>query len=88
MIPGITDVERAVTVVTSLMTLGTAPEELEIHSHTALNLGLTPEKLVGITYNLVSYIGFPRVIGALRTVAKVLKERDLLDKMQATLPKL
>ncbi|KAI9001775.1 hypothetical protein DFJ74DRAFT_626862 [Hyaloraphidium curvatum] len=87
-IPGITDAQRSMTVVAALMTLGTNPHELEVHAHTALNNGITPEKLVGMAYNLISYIGFPRSIEALRVFHKVLEKRGQLDETKASLPKL
>lgn len=73
---GLTNQQRALVTVSSLITQGTEPQ-LELHMNTALTSGVTAEELVEVITQLIPYTGFPRVLNALTVAKKVFADRDI-----------
>lgn len=73
---GLTDQQRTLCTISSLVTLGTEPQ-LELHINSGLNIGLTPKEIVGAVVHLLPYSGFPRVLNALNIVKKVFAQRNV-----------
>jgi 4-carboxymuconolactone decarboxylase len=65
-----------------LTALGGCEAQLEVHIHTALNVGLTPKEITESFLHAAAYAGFPRAINAVRTAKKVFAERGLLPVEQ------
>ncbi|KXS09021.1 CMD-domain-containing protein [Gonapodya prolifera JEL478] len=74
--PGLDPKQRALLVLSTLITQGAEPE-LEIHTHTALNVGLLPREVAAVPVNLIPYVGFPSVLNALKVIVRVFKERGI-----------
>lgn len=51
--------------------------QIEIHINSGLNVGLHPEEIIGCIVHLIPYVGFPKVLNALKVAQKVYKERDI-----------
>jgi 4-carboxymuconolactone decarboxylase len=73
---GLTNKQRTLATISSLATLGTEPQ-LELHINTGLTIGLTPKEIVGTVVHLIPYVGFPRVLNALKVVKRVFAQRDV-----------
>ena len=50
-------------------------EELELHTHAALNVGCTPEEVAEVMFQMSTYGGMPVVNQALKALRRVLEER-------------
>ncbi|KKB73783.1 carboxymuconolactone decarboxylase family protein [Bacillus sp. FSL M8-0052] len=74
--PGLTNQQRALVTMSSLVTQGTEPQ-LQLHINTALTSGLTPEEVVEAIIQLIPYTGFPRVLNALTIAKKVFTQRHV-----------
>jgi len=74
--PGLTNQQRALVTMSSLITQGTEPQ-LELHINTALTSGLTPKEVVEAIIQLIPYTGFPRVLNALTIAKKVFTQRHI-----------
>ncbi|MDQ8057523.1 carboxymuconolactone decarboxylase family protein [Bacillus velezensis] len=74
--PGLTNQQRALVTISSLVTQGTEPQ-LELHINTGLTSGLTPTEIVESITQLVPYTGFPRVLNALSVAKKVFAQRHV-----------
>lgn len=72
---GLTNKQRALVTISSLVTQGTEPQ-LELHLNTGLTAGLTRKEIVESIIQLIPYTGFPRVLNALRVAKKVLSQRE------------
>lgn len=72
---GLTNKQRALVTISSLVTQGTEPQ-LELHLNTGLTAGLTRKEIVESIIQLIPYTGFPRVLNALRVAKKVLEQRE------------
>ena len=68
--------QRAISTISALVTLGTEPQ-LELHINVALTVGLTPQEISETIMHLLPYIGFPKVLNALKIVKRVYKERGV-----------
>ncbi len=66
--------ERQVVAVAALAALQKS-EELKIHLHGALNVGVEPKRLAEVIFQIGIYAGFPAVNGALETLKDVLVSR-------------
>jgi 4-carboxymuconolactone decarboxylase len=76
--PGLTQKQRALVTISSLVTQGTE-RELELHVNTGLTAGLTTTEIVEAITHLIPYTGFPRVLNALYVAKKVFAERDTVN---------
>ncbi|WP_238845188.1 carboxymuconolactone decarboxylase family protein [Nocardia terpenica] len=75
--PGLDPRRRELVVLGALTALGREPE-VEIHLHSALNVGLTPVEIVEALVQVLPYAGFPPVQSAVMIARRVFAERDVL----------
>jgi 4-carboxymuconolactone decarboxylase len=67
--------EREMVTLASLLTLGGCHEQMMVHINGALNVGLSPEKIIETFIQCVPYTGFPRVLNAVSAARTVFTER-------------
>lgn len=67
--------QKQLITISSLITQGCVHDELKMHILGGLNAGLTEEQILDICVHCVPYVGFPRVINALKTAHSVFNER-------------
>lgn len=75
---GLTAKEREMITLSSLLTAGGCEPQLEVHINGALNVGISPKKVIETFLQCIPYTGFPKVLNAVFTVKKVFAERGLL----------
>lgn len=75
---GLTTEEREMITLSSLLTAGGCEPQLEVHIGGALNVGISPEKVIEIFLQCIPYTGFPKVLNAVFVAKKVFAERELL----------
>ena len=76
----LTTKEREMITLSSLFTAGGCEPQLEVHINGALNVGISPEKVVEIFLQCITYTGFPKVLNAVFVAKKVFAEkRTLVD---------
>ena len=75
---GLTTEEREMITLSSLLTAGGCEPQLEVHINGALNVGISPEKVIEIFLQCIPYTGFPKVLNAVFAAKKVFAERGLL----------
>ncbi len=73
--PGLDNKQKVLTTISSLVSQGMP--QIEIHINSGLNVGLTPEEIVGCIMHLLPYTGFPRVLNALKITQKVFDQRGI-----------
>lgn len=73
--PGLDNKQRVLCTISGLVAQGTP--QIGMHVVTGLNVGLTPEEIVGCIMHLLPYVGFPRTLNALRVCQEVFKERGI-----------
>lgn len=61
---GLTLRERETVTLASLLTAGGCEPQLKVHIRGALQVGITPEKIIEIFLQCIPYTGFPRVLNA------------------------
>ena len=69
--------EREMITLSSLLTLGGCETQLDVHINGALNVGITPEKIIEIFIQCIPYTGFPRVLNAVGVAKKVFASRNI-----------
>lgn len=69
--------EREMITITSLLTAGGCEAQLEVHINGALNVGVSPKKIVETFIQCIPYTGFPKVLNAIFTAKKVFAESFL-----------
>lgn len=69
--------EREMITISSLLTAGGCEAQLEVHINGALNVGVSPEKIIETFIQCIPYTGFPKVLNAIFTAKKVFSERDI-----------
>lgn len=57
--PGLDEPTRQIATVAALTALGTAPAQLQVHIHGALNVGCTPRQIIEAILQMAVYAGFP-----------------------------
>ncbi|HLR54201.1 MAG TPA: carboxymuconolactone decarboxylase family protein [Pseudogracilibacillus sp.] len=70
--PGIDNKQKVLTTISGLVAQGTP--QIEMHIKTGLQVGLTPDEMVGSIVHLLPYVGFPRVLNALKAAQAVFNE--------------
>ena len=75
---GLTTAERELITLSSLLTAGGCEPQLEVHIGGALNVGITPEKIIETFLQCVPYTGFPKVLNAVFVAKKVFAEKEIL----------
>jgi len=73
--PGLDNKQKVLTTISGLVAQGMP--QIEIHINSGLNVGLTPEEIVGCIMHLLPYTGFPRVLNALKVAQKVFDEHGV-----------
>lgn len=68
--------EREIITITSLLTAGGCEPQLEVHINGALNVGVTPQKIVETFLQCIPYTGFPKVLNAIFVAKKIFEERN------------
>lgn len=68
--------DREIATVAALAAMGTAPKQLGVHVHGALNVGVTREEIVEVLMQMAVYAGFPAALNALAVAREVFAERD------------
>lgn len=74
----LTTEEREMITLSSLLTAGGCEPQLEVHINGALNVGISPKKVIETLLQRIPYTGFPKVLNAIFTAKKVFTERELL----------
>lgn len=69
--------EREIVTLSSLLTLGGCENQLDVHINGALNVGITPQKIIEIFLQCIPYVGFPRVLNAVGVAKKVFEVRNV-----------
>lgn len=75
---GLTTEEREMITLSSLLTAGGCEPQLDVHINGALNVGISPEKVIETFLQCIPYTGFPKVLNAVFAVKKVFADRGLL----------
>lgn len=70
--------EREMITITSLLTLGGCEPQLEVHINGALNVGISPQKIIETFIQCIPYVGFPRVLNAITVAKNVFSARKIL----------
>lgn len=73
--PGLDNKQKVLTTISSLVSQGMP--QIAIHINSGLNVGLTPEEIVGCIVHLLPYTGFPRVLNALKVTKEIFEERGI-----------
>ena len=76
---GLTTKEREIITLSSLLTAGGCEPQLEVHINGALNVGISPEKVIETFLQCIPYTGFPKVLNAVFVAKKVFAERGLIQ---------
>ena len=71
--------EKEIITITSLLTAGGCEPQLEVHINGSLNVGISPEKIIGTFIQCIPYVGFPKVLNATFVAKKVFSERNILS---------
>ncbi len=71
--------EREMITITSLLTSGGCEPQLEVHINGALNVGISPEKIIETFIQCIPYVGFPKVLNAITVAKKIFTDRELLQ---------
>jgi 4-carboxymuconolactone decarboxylase len=79
--PHLNLMEREMITLASLVTLGGCHNQLIVHINGALNVGLSPEKVIETFIHCVPYTGFPRVLNAVSAAKAVFAERGIAVAM-------
>jgi len=69
--------EREMVTITSLLTAGGCEPQLEVHINGALNVGVTPKKVVETFLQCIPYTGFPKVLNAINVAKKIFANREI-----------
>lgn len=75
--PELTLQEREIITITSLLTQGGCENQLKVHIHGALNVGISAQKIVEVFTQAIPYTGFPKVLNALFVAKTVFSERGV-----------
>ena len=69
--PGLDLKTREIATVAALNALGTAPAQLKVHIHGALNVGCTQQEVIEIIMQMAVYAGFPAALNGLAAAKEV-----------------
>jgi len=73
--PGLDNKQKVLCTISSLVAQGTP--QIGMHIITGLNVGLTPDEIIGAIMHLIPYVGFPRALNALKVAQDVFKEQGI-----------
>lgn len=71
--------EREMVTIASLLTSGGCEPQLEVHINGALNVGVSPKKIIESFIQCIPYVGFPKVLNAITVAKKVFTDKELLQ---------
>ena len=74
--PGLELKTREIATVAALTALGTAPAQLRVHIHAALNVGCSRTEVVEIIMQMAVYAGFPAALNGLAAAKEVFAARQ------------
>lgn len=72
---GIDNKQKVLVTISSLVAQGMP--QIEMHIKSGLNAGLTPKEIVGVIVHQLPYVGFPKVLNALKACQKVFNEQGI-----------
>lgn len=72
----LTSYEREIAIISSLITLGSTKDQIKIHFHKALDLGITVTQLSEIIMHISMYAGMPAAVNAFTTLKSAINSRD------------
>ena len=75
----LTTEEREMITLSSLLTAGGCEPQLGVHINGALNVEISPEKVIETFLQCIPYTGFPKVLNAVFAAKKVFAERGLIQ---------
>lgn len=75
---GLDNKQKVLTTISSLVSQGMP--QIGMHINSGLNVGLTPEEIVGCIMHLLPYTGFPRVLNALSVAKEEFAKRGITLK--------
>lgn len=75
---GLTTAERELITLSSLLTAGGCEPQLEVHINSALNVEITPERIIETFLQCIPYTGFPKVLNAVFVAKKMFMEREIM----------
>jgi len=73
--PGLDNKQKVLCTISSLVAQGTP--QIGMHVVTGLNVGLTPDEIIGGIMHLIPYVGFPRALNALKVAQSVFEEQGV-----------
>ncbi|WP_391088625.1 carboxymuconolactone decarboxylase family protein [Vibrio sp. NH-UV-68] len=76
--PGLDLKVREMLTVASLISLGNATPQLELHMKAAINVGVSPEELLEVVIQMAVYAGIPACMNGLASYRKVMNEKGLV----------
>ena len=83
--PGLDLRTRELATVAALTAMGTAPEQLKIHIHGALNVGCRRSEVLEVIMQMVVFAGFPAALNGLAAAREVFASRlDTVDAPEHT----
>ncbi len=80
--PGLDLKTREIATVAALTAMGTAPAQLKVHIHGALNVGCTRGEVIEIIMQMAVYAGFPAALNGLAVAKEVFADRE--ERRRAT----
>ncbi len=69
--------EREMITITSLLTAGGCEPQLSVHINGALNVGISPSKIIEVFIQCIPYVGFPKVLNAVNVAKNIFTERKI-----------
>ncbi|KLN63374.1 MULTISPECIES: carboxymuconolactone decarboxylase family protein [Vibrio] len=76
--PGLDLKVREMLTVASLISLGNATPQLELHMKAAINVGVSPEELLEVVIQMAVYAGVPACMNGLASYRKIMDEKGLV----------
>jgi 4-carboxymuconolactone decarboxylase len=73
--PGLDLRTREIVTVAALTAMGTAPAQLRVHIHGALNVGCTRTEITEVIMQMAVFAGFPAALNGLAAAKAVFSER-------------
>ncbi|MCI0453905.1 MAG: carboxymuconolactone decarboxylase family protein, partial [Candidatus Dadabacteria bacterium] len=67
---------REIATVAALIALGNTNQQLKVHIHGALNVGVSRQEIIEIIIQMAVYAGFPAALNAMRAAKEVFMEID------------
>lgn len=77
--PGLDLRTRELATVAALTAMGTAPAQLKVHIHGALNVGCTRAEVTEIIMQMAVYAGFPAALNGLAAAKEVFTTRNIRE---------